>query len=351
VSAVKSWASLVMSIAVASLTFSFLGSPSPLMFGGMVGALFIALKSPRRVPALPRTWFLFAQGVVGTAVATQVDSRALHAFVADWPAILLVTIATLSISVVIGQFLRFHGVSPTTATFASIAGGASGMTALADDLGADDRVVTVVQYLRVLVILLSLPVVISTVFPAAGSAVAPHTDPSTPRDVAYVVISVVIGLVLGRLARLPSPGVLGPLLVGGAIAYAPVFNQPHVPAWVQAAAFLIVGSQVGLKFTRESLVAISRMLPTAIACIVVIIVACAAMGILLSALTSESAMDSYLATTPGGLPAVLAISASTSGNVTFISAVQLMRLLTVLLLAPFVTRYLNRRSARDDNEG
>ena len=65
---------------------------------------------------------------------------------------------------------------------------------------------------------------------------------------------------------------------------------------------------------------------------------------MLSGLTGESELDSYLATTPGGLPAVLATSAETSGNVTFVTAVQLMRLILVLLLAPLVARLLLRRN-------
>lgn len=341
---VKKWAVLTVSVGLTSLAFTVVGSPSPLMFGGMVGALFIALKAPRQIPTLPRASFLFAQGVIGTAVAVQVDARALRAFAADWPAILLVTIGTLAISVLVGQALRFHGVSPITATFASIAGGASGMTALADDLGADDRVVTVIQYLRVLVILLSLPVVLSLAFPAAASASAPHTALSSPLDLAYTALTIILGLAFGKLARFPSPGVLGPMLVGIGLAGLPIFGDTTVPGWLQAAAFLIIGAQVGLKFTRESLTSISRMLPTAVIGIIVIIAACAGMGMLLSMLTAESAMDSYLATTPGGLPAVLATSAATSGNITFISAVQLMRLITVLLLAPFVSRFFTRRS-------
>ncbi len=45
-----------------------------------------------------------------------------------------------------------------------VAGGASGIVAIARDLGADDRVVAIVQYLRVLIILLGMPLVVHAVF-------------------------------------------------------------------------------------------------------------------------------------------------------------------------------------------
>ena len=48
--------------------------------------------------------------------------------------------------------------------------------------------------------------------------------------------------------------------------------------------------------------------------------------------------DAYLATTPGGLYAVLAVAVGTGSNTTFILAVQLMRLLVAVLPAPLAVR-------------
>ena len=54
------------------------------------------------------------------------------------------------------------GISPVTGAFSMIAGGASGITAMARDLGADARMVAVLQYLRVLLIVVLMPVVATT---------------------------------------------------------------------------------------------------------------------------------------------------------------------------------------------
>ncbi|MET0448891.1 MAG: AbrB family transcriptional regulator, partial [Aeromicrobium sp.] len=89
--------------------------------------------------------------------------------------------------------------------------------------------------------------------------------------------------------------------------------------------------------------AIGRMLPTAVLVIAIIIGVCAGFGILLSELTGVSELDAYLATTPGGLYAVLATSADTGGNVTFVTAVQLIRLLLVLIAAPLIATWFAGR--------
>ena len=49
---------------------------------------------------------------------------------------------------------------------ALVAGGASGLVAIARELGGDDRVVAVVQYLRVALITASMPVVVTLVYHA-----------------------------------------------------------------------------------------------------------------------------------------------------------------------------------------
>jgi hypothetical protein len=49
-------------------------------------------------------------------------------------------------------------------------------------------------------------------------------------------------------------------------------------------------------------------------------------------------VDAYLATTPGGLFAVLAVAFGAGANTTFILAVQALRLLVMVLLAPVVVR-------------
>jgi membrane AbrB-like protein len=334
---------LAVAIGVAAVALAGIDAPSPPLFAGLIGALAFTLLSKTQL-SMPRPVFVVAQAAIGVVVAAQVDTSALRAFGADWPAILLVSLATLAVSALAGQLLLIHGVSRPTATFASIAGGASGMTAIADDLGADSRVVTVVQYLRVLIILLTLPAMVTLIFsPERGQLGAVTEHSSGWRDYLFVVLAIILGTGLGHVVRLPSPALLGSMLAGIGLVLTPAFDGAVVPEWIQAGAFVLIGMQVGLRFTKQSLAAIGRMVPTALVMIVVVIVACAGLGLVLAQMTGESRLDSYLATTPGGLPAVIATTAETSGNVTFVTAVQLLRLILVLLLAPFVARFLISR--------
>ena len=70
--------------------------------------------------------------------------------------------------------------------------------------------------------------------------------------------------------------------------------------------------------------------------------ACAGLGAVLSATTGATPLEGYLATTPGGLYAVLATAFASGANTAFVLAVQTVRLFAMLLAAPPLIRLIAR---------
>jgi hypothetical protein len=338
---------LVLAGAVgAAVLLDLAGLPSPALFGGLLAGLVrgLAGSSPLDVP---RPGQAAAQAVIGVSIGALVDPATLAALGEDWVPVLLVTLATLLLTVTAGLLLRLQpGISPVTGAFAMIAGGASGITAMARDLGADDRMVAVLQYLRVVLIVVLMPVVATTVYgadPGAGAGVAEPGGPGWPVDLAFTGGCVLVGVPLARLVRLPVPALLGPLLVAAAADLSGLSGGAGVPAGVEAAAFLLIGLAVGVRFTVASLRTVGRALPLALTLIAGLVAACAGLGAVLSAATGVSGLDGYLATTPGGLYAVLATATGSGADATFVLAVQVLRLFVMLLAAPLVARRLRPR--------
>ncbi len=342
---VRSWAVAITGSAVATFLLHAVHLPSPVLFGSLLGGMACALTMRRKV-AIPRRAFNVGQALVGVTIGAMVSLAALDRLGRDWPSILAVTLGTLAISVLAGQALALRReVSPTTGAFAMVAGGASGITALAKELGADDRVVTIVQYLRVLLVLLAMPLLTILVFdaPSGGGALETAAPTRWPADLLYVVASVVIGMVAARWTRLPAGMLLGPLVVAVGLSVSGVLGAVAVPPVLVNTGYALVGVQVGLRFTRSSLRSIARLLPLAVLLIAVVIAACAAMGLLLSELTGIDRLTAYLATTPGGVYAVLAMAADSGADVTYVLAVQVIRVFAVLLAAPLLSRLLTWR--------
>ena len=337
-------AAVVTAGLLAALVIDQLALPSPALFGGLVAGLVRALASTEP-PPVPEPVNTAALAVVGVAIGALLDPDTLREVAGAWLPILLVVVATLVLSVVAGLLLRLHpGISPVTGAFSMIAGGAVGITAMARELGADDRMVAVLQYLRVLLIVSLMPVAATVVYGATSEGGEPAPEPAAawPVELGFTVGCAVVGIVAGRLLRLPVAALLGPMLVAAAVALGGIVDDAGVPAALETAAFLIIGLQVGLSFTRQSLRTIGRALPVALAITLAVIVACAGLGVVLSRVTGASPLDAYLATTPGGMTAVLATASDSGADSTFVLVVQVARLFVMMLSAPLVARWLRR---------
>ena len=324
-----------------------IGLPSAWLFASLLLGIGVALRVPDRLEVSERT-FAAGQAVTGVVLGAYLQKSALEALGDDWLPVTLVSAATLLISLGAGVLLaRFTEADAPTAALGMIAGGASGIVAMARELGGDDRLVAFMQYVRVLIVVLLTPLVVALAFPghdAGGSAGTPDSETWLGDALAWPATAAVAigGALLGRAIRLPAGILLGPLLVAAAITLGWPDAAFEVPPLLREAGFVVIGWQVGLRFTMGTARAAGRLLVPVLIAMVVLIVACFGLALALDATTSVSLLDAYLATTPGGLYAVLAVGVGADANTTFIVAVQSLRLLVMVLLAPVAVRLLLR---------
>lgn len=350
------WAGLLAATAAVTVPLTLIGVPSAALFAALVAGIVFALTSLGPA-AVPKRLGIAAQGVLGVYIGTMVQQNALDALGDDWPIVLGVAVATLVLSIVAGGLLGLRrDVTPLTGSLALVAGGASGLVAIARELGGDDRVVAVVQYLRVGLVTASMPIVVTLVYHAdtSGAAAKATQSGSAPwyLSLGMLLALVVVGATVGRWVRLPGAGLLGPLALTVALEISGLSFGLSVPALLVQAGYMLIGWQAGLAFTRASLRAVGKLLPAAVTLIVALGVATAGLGVLLAHVAGLTPLEGYLATSPGGVYAVLATAAETGSNVTFIIAAQVVRILLMLFGAPLMARtvvWVGRRFGRSQS--
>lgn len=341
------WLVLGTATAVAAVAFDRLGLPSASLFAALLVGLASALRRPQ-LPQIPVNVFRVAQAIVGVSLGVYVQSSSLSAVANAWLPVAVVSAATLALSLFSGWALvRTVGLDPPTAALGMVAGGASGIVGMAHELGADDRLVAVMQYLRVLVVVLLTPVLVAVAFghPHGHDAVSPPgAGPvlGTLHDWPMMGAALIAGASVAIWTRMPAGSMLAPMIAAAILTL--TIGDFHVPPIVREPAFAAIGLQVGLRFTPDLLRRAGRLLVPTLLYIAALLVACFGLAILLAATTDASLLDSYLATTPGGLYAVLAAAFGTGADTTFVIAVQTLRLFVMVLLAPVVVRRLVLRN-------
>ena len=339
------WGALAAAATLAALLFDLVGLPSPSLFAALLVGIAAALAWPR-APQVGLSVFRVAQAVTGVSLGFYVESSSLEAVGSAWAPVAFVSGATLALSLLCGHALvRFRRLDPATAALGMVAGGASGIVGMARELGADDRLVAVMQYLRVLVVVVLTPIVVAVAFADPGGPSSSATPASAPvlgdaADWGFTALALTLGALAAITTRVPAGSLLGPMVVAALIAVVAGGDGHDVPAVLREPAFAAIGLQVGLRFTPRLVREAGRLLVPTLACIGALLVSCFGLALLLRATADVSLLDAYLATTPGGLYAVLAAAFGTGADTTFVIAVQTLRLFVMVLLAPVAVRRL-----------
>lgn len=316
--------------------------PAALLLGPLLAGIGFALAGTGI--RVPKSALLVAYTIVGCLVAVALGRAMGPQMLARLPLLLIAGVATLLTGIALGWLLaRVGWFSGSTAVWGLAPGGAAGMVALAQEHGGDGRMVAVMQYLRILTVTGSS---IALAHFLSGQTLPLHdADWFPPLDswgVGETAALALTGAVVARFLRFPSGAFLVPGLLGAGLMAAGL-ARPSVPPLLAAAAYAFIGWNIGLSFTRETLAGCIRALPRIMAATFALIALCTLLGLAVSALCGVDFLTGYLATTPGGIDAILIIGATVPVDLPFILSAQVVRVLMVLLLGPALATYVARR--------
>lgn len=338
-----------MIVAPASAALGFvlwrLHVPAAWILAGIICSGISALGTGRELHVNAK-FYAFCRGIIGALAAVPlagVPPRELLHYLVPGLASAAVIIGIAFIGgVLLARYGRSHGVSRETGVLSMLSGGASIMPAIADDLGADMRYVALTQYLRLLAVSMTLPFVASLLDKPGESHIE---DISEPWWMWLLVAGIaVVGNYLGKALRLPAASVFGPLILTAVLTA--VMAEPVVPPEPLAVmAFLSIGWICGGGLSVPDLKHFAQLLPATITFIIVVMASCAGMGWVVSRWLGITYFEGYLATSPGALETVLALSSEGGGGPAVV-ALQLIRLICILVFAASLPKIFRRVDAR-----
>jgi membrane AbrB-like protein len=217
------------------------------------------------------------------------------------------------------------------------------MAAMSDSMGANTQLVTAVQYTRLLIILASLAC-FGTVMKAHAHAAAvaavvvPAPDGFVPWKLDVLVALAFCGWAVGKWLRfIPAGTFLVPTLLYFVLSLHGI--APGSWPWpVLAAAYLIMGSQIGGRFHPSTVAMIRGVILPVIGTTLLLLAASVALAWIVEREMGINFASAYLAATPGGLDSVAAVATELRVDTTIVVTMHLVRILCVLIAGPWLVR-------------
>ena len=323
-----------------------IGAPMPFMIGGIFGSgLFVLLyeTEERRVPKLSRWLRPIFMSIIGTMIGSRFTPELLPLLPQFWisalaliPFILLAHGGGYAIMRHIGRYDK------RDAYFASLPGGIVDSAALAEAAGADLRLVTAQHFVRIVVVVVSVPLLFLVIDGHAVGSGAGETMASAQYDILDVGLILIIagsGLFLGRLIHLPVSHMLGPLLLSLGLSVTGVV-QIDFPGWMASVAQFVIGSALGAEMSGMSRRLLARSLGIGLLAGAYMLMLAGVMASILVNLVPAGFGAMFVSFAAGGLAEMSLIALSLNFNPVVVALHHLARILLTISIGSFLFKRL-----------
>ncbi|MCB1355554.1 MAG: AbrB family transcriptional regulator, partial [Maritimibacter sp.] len=245
--------------AVTGVLFQRLGTPLPYMLGSLFASALAVAFAQRHFPegyAFPMKFRMLFVGVIGAMIGARLipDVAALlPRMLVSIPAVLVFVLAAHALNYLILR--RVGGYDRPTAYYAGSPGGLFESILFGEEAGADLRLLTLMQFLRIISVVTLVPVAMSIweghpVGSAAGVDIG--GGEAALAWVPGVLALALAGVWIGLRLKLPAGQLIGPLVLVGALSVTGLV-EIAAPGWLIAVAQVVLGTSLGVRFTGMTL--------------------------------------------------------------------------------------------------
>ena len=307
--------------------FDFVHTPIPWMIGPMIAVAIVNLMGVR-MRSVPYGRQM-GQVILGSAVSLYFTSSVVAELAANFTAIAAATVAVFVVGGLGALTLsRASGVDGKSTFFASVPGGAMAMAVLAERYGAQIAPVAVAHSLRVSIVVILIPFVLTY---GGIPLVAAAYRPDVPLNYWILVPWLAFGFVLGEVSErlgLQNGYLLAPIFFGAALTVSGI-RPSTVPHGLTNFAQLMFGLVLGARYERAFFARYRLFIPFALLNSFFILIASVVAAAALAWAFSLPFATMILATSPGGLAEMTITAQALQISVPLVIAFHLFRVVIV----------------------
>lgn len=322
-----------------------IGLPLPMLLGSLIVLATLALAGIRptgRVLGLPMAVRQGFIPVIGVSIGTAVTPALVTEIPRWWP-----TLAALILYIPVAHALgytitrRIGGLDRPTAFYGTMPGGFIEALTMGDQEGADAAYLTILQFLRLILCIVLIPVgftlITGEAVGSATGAVIGGAGTLTAADWGILFVAGVVGAIIGSRLGFPAGLMTGPFLVSGIVHYTGLVHAGP-PGWLIDLTQLVIGTNLGARFAGRSPRILLSCLAMAGANVGAILVLAAGISATLHGVVGERWEAVFLAFAPGGLAEMSLVALSLEISVIFVTAHHIVRIVLAVVVARLMAR-------------
>ncbi|WP_226639646.1 AbrB family transcriptional regulator [Priestia flexa] len=346
---------LIILSALGGLLLSSLGMSIGWMIGTLIVATTLAITRPQflKVPSnskgMPKVWLYIGQLILAIELGQQINLTVVSTFVDNWLPVSIILLISILFSLGSGFILfKFTSNDLLTSLFSTAPGGLSAMPGIAEEVGANTATVSVVQIMRVFLVVLTVPLLVSSLGEqatvAAPSKAAFSFSLESVSWTFVLVFAAFIGYLIGKRFKFPAPWLVGGMLTVGIMQVAgSTIAGYNLTAWwphlVLIIAQVIIATSIGSRFHADMFQGMKRTIGVAFISTIVLIGTMFLCAYIVSEVGGIPFITTALAFAPGGVAEMATTSVVLGADAPFVVAVQVFRILIVSLLLPPIFRW------------
>jgi uncharacterized protein len=349
-------------IAISSLG-GFLLSLTGLSIGWMIGTFLAAallsflrpslLRRDANQKGVPKYWLFIGQCILGIELGQKINLSFLHIFKEYWLTIILMLLLSIFFSLLSGFVLwKYSKTDMLTSFFGTAPGGLSAMPGIAEEVGANTAVVSIIQTMRIFLVILIIPIIVS--FWASNQVdqvtfSAQTVSPFKWENLLWTLVLVGIaygGYHLGKYLKFPAPWLIGSM-VGVAVvqSFGSLYLGHDMVSWwpyiVITLSQIFIAASIGSRFHKSMFIGLKQTIMVAFLSTMGLIFSMIMCAFFVSKVTGIALITAVLAFAPGGIAEMTTTSVVLNADSTFVVAVQVLRVVIVCVILPPFFRLLN----------
>ncbi|WP_181350894.1 AbrB family transcriptional regulator [Thalassobacillus sp. CUG 92003] len=348
---------LIAAAFMGGFLFDWVNIPAGWLLGAMlVGAFYRLMIADITYPPI---LFDLALAVIGVSIGLTIRMSMFQEVGGYLLPLAISMVILLAAGWVLGKLLyKYSNLDAKTALFCCLPAGASVMMALSREYKANLGMVAAFQTVRIMMLVSTIPIVAGFMISFLNTKDVHSSTPGAETEASIPMVGAVLcygiltalTLLLAKKWHIPIAAFLYAIVLGF-LVHTFVLALPPMPNLGVGIGMAMLGVIIGVRFDRGSLADIRRVGWTSLVILLAFFLLTFLVTAIFYLLTPLDFITSLLAVVPAGAPQMASVASSLDLDASIVAAMQVIRLLVLVLVTPILVPFLVSNDSRDETQG